>query len=178
MQTNPNPSRRHISSRCSDSVPHMADYAFPQDVVTVRVDGRHFGDHGKVEFTLAGQLVDVVVLPKVEWAVFAILAEAARNAPVHSLDAFISSSQLAYRLKKEGVVAFADPQNAIRSVYRLRKRLGKLKIAELLRGPAVSESAFDFASVLITRGLLGYRINLPPDDIELQLPVIQKKRCS
>ncbi len=122
-----------------------------------------------VEFMLAGGLVESFGLPKMQWAVVAILADAAKNAPAGSLDAFVSSRQLASRLRQRGVIARADAQNAIRTVYRLRERLEKFAITNGLSGPALSEPASKFANVLITRDTeLGYRINLHPNALEIE----------
>ncbi len=147
----------------------MFEYAFLHSELAIRVIGR-FGAAGKVEFTLAGQLVDAVQLPKGEWAVFAILAAAARGAPDHSIEAYISSKQLATRLRKRNIIEVDDPQIAIRAVARLRKRLGRLEIARLLFEIGVKENPDDFAKLLIERNhLFGYRINLSPDDLYLEI---------
>ncbi len=149
----------------------MVSYTFPLRDLKLRVVGGRWGAPGMVQFILAGQFVDSVGLPKMQWAVLAILADAATKAPVRSLDAFVSSRQLASQLKERGLVDIADAQNAIRIVYSLRKRLEKFAIAEVFQRFCASEPTSKFANVLITRDkLLGYRINLHPDNLELELP--------
>lgn len=154
----------------------MFDYGFSQSEFAIRLIG-NFGVAGTVEFSLAGQVVDSVLLPKGEWAVMAILAATALEAPVQSIEAYHTSKQLAARLKKKSIIKTGDQQIAIRAVSRLRKRLRTLKIATLLSpddpndvlGDDLGDVPFDFANVLIERSnLLGYRLNISPADLQLE----------
>ena len=159
------PDRRETLS--GSAGPDDVSYAFANANLALRVVGRRWGEAGRVEFLLASRLVDKVVLPKMEWAVFAVLSEAAALAPVDSLDAFLSSRQLANRLLQRGVIDSADPMKGIRTVYRLRERLETLPIANAICA-MLAAPPNNFASSLIMRDkLLGYRINLHPDDLQM-----------
>ena len=151
----------------------MVGYAIPFRDLQLRISGDGWGAPGIADFLLgplAPSEPDSIVLPKMELAVLAILVEAALDAPPRSSSAFVSSPLLANRLHGRGLVDVAVSHNAIRTVYRFRKRLRKEPptIAQRLAWPADSDPVRSFARTLITRDKkLGYRIDLHPDNLEL-----------
>lgn len=151
----------------------MVGYAIQFRDLQLRVSGDGWGAPGIAEFLLP-QLPpdesDSIVLPKMELAELAILVEAALDAPARSSSAFVSSALLASRLQGRGLVDIPNSHNAIRTVYRFRKRLRQAPpaIAQRLSWPAGSDPVDAFARTVIIRDKqLGYRINLHPDNLEL-----------
>jgi hypothetical protein len=160
-----------MSNRPTSDFPQIEtfEYGFGDSELSIRVSGR-FGLAGKIEFTVSGESAGDVLLPKVQWAALAVLALAASKAPAHSIDAFVSSAQLARQLFHWKIVEIDDPQNAIRTVFRLRKRLSQLAIAGLFAERGRVESQKEFAELLIQRNnLLGYRLNVHPDQLKVDI---------
>lgn len=147
----------------------MFEYGFGENELSIRVSGR-IGLAGKIEFILAGENAGDVLLPKVQWAALATLALTASKTPVNSIDAFVSSASLASQLFRWNIVEIADPQNAIRTIFRLRKRLAQLAIAGLFAERGRVESPKEFAELLVQRNnLLGYRLNVHPDQLKVDI---------
>lgn len=138
--------------------------------ITIRVEGR-FGRPGKIEFALAGQPVGSVVLPRMQFAVAAILAKVAKKAPANSPHAYLSYGELAEQLAIQGVTKTANPQSAVKTVQRLRETISDHDIADLYWVDA--ENANDFAYALIERDAqLGYRINIHPENLLLEIATL------
>ena len=145
------------------------EYGFGEDDLSVRVSGR-FDFPGKIEFNLAGDNAGDIVLPKVQWAAAVLLAQRASVAPVKSIDAFVSSANLAKQLFDSKIVEVDDPQNAIRTIFRLRKGLAELGIAGLFAERGRVKTRKEFAELLVQRhNLLGYRLNVHPDQLKVDV---------
>lgn len=134
--------------------------------VAIRLVG-DFGRGGTVEFFFRNERVDgPLPVPQTEWAAFALLVEGALK--MSRLGGFFRSKQLAAALAKHRVVDIADSLNAVRIVYRLRKRLNRLNVAAKLVAAGYLQKVDEFAEHLIpTWPVLGYTLSLPPERLAI-----------
>ena len=128
----------------------------------IRVAGR-YGEGGLVELHCNPHPSVHLVLPKMEWAVFAILAQTAVNWPPGSTLAFQTSKSLAELMRSVLADNQVRAQNVIRTISRLRARFNDTGLAEYFAKVDVIESKADFGKTMLEHDAkLGYRISIAP----------------
>lgn len=148
---------RIVAPRAALSSPN--DECLDQKDLKINIAGA-LGQVGTLDFYLAGQLVESTLLPPAEWAVVALLAQTAKEADGQSPDDYLSAQQLANQLRARELIIRFDADLAIRAVSRLRSRLRRLPLLQLLRDNGLIDRSEDFGTWLIERHpLCGYRIN-------------------
>jgi hypothetical protein len=136
--------------------------------LNLRLFGR-WTDGGVAEIRAGSEPPTVVPLAAAPWAVMAILIQAAKDAGPDTWGrAFLTVHELAFLLHKKTGLGARDPENIIRLVFRLRRRLAHAA-GKRLRGEQ-DGSAEDWSKRLIERQqFLGYRISLPPENLQLEI---------
>ena len=121
---------------------------------------------GAVQIFYHSLLVEQLIVPRSEWAVLALLMEAAKSAETgHRAAGFVPTNKLAMELQRRAGLGGGDPENLHRVIMKLRDRLTGGAAQELA---VLKELAWD-RDVVEKHPTLGYRLSLPPEAMQLML---------
>jgi hypothetical protein len=123
---------------------------------------------GSLEFVLSGESFDPQSISHHPWRALLVLADFAQRHA--NASAYVSAAELALHLKSQEVLLTATPQDATKLVYRLRKQLNGLDVAQKLVSAGYLSKASEFGKSLIQRKKnLGYRLALLPFHLTIDL---------
>lgn len=123
---------------------------------------------GMLDFALSGASAGPESIPQKPWQTFLILARFAKR--YSNPSAYVPATELALLLNAQGVLESAVSADATKLIYRLRRHLNQLGIAEVLVTTGYLSNAADFGKTLIQRKRnLGYRLALPHGNLTIDL---------
>jgi len=131
----------------------------------VRVDGE-LGAGGIAEFLLNGLIVERLVLPPIEWAVLAMLVQAARSPDAEWTDCFVRPETIVRKLYALSLTDSTDPKVVTKAIFRLRKRLSQNRPLQRIAEDELREPLE--TGLIETRRFLGYRITLKAEQLQFR----------
>ena len=151
----------HSSDNTGQAIPYRADQHFGLIAI-----GR-WKTGGILEIYFESQLLDRVILPQAEWAVVALLVQAAERSKSNWTAAYLNADELTHGLERKTDLQDLDNQKIFTYVYKVRQMLKHTDAAKL----AVHKFGDDvpWPKLLLEKHKrLGYRLSLPPENVRVR----------